>query len=106
MTDIAGICREMGILDRPVIGRTGFAGKFDPKIQWKPDPASPGRGRAIPQKGSSGPAAPPTTQSSELDAEGPSFIPALREQAGLKLESAKGPVAMLVIDHVERASEN
>jgi uncharacterized protein (TIGR03435 family) len=106
MTEIAGYLPGMGILDRPVIDRTGLAGKFDLKIQWKPDPASTGGGRAIPKKGSSGPALPPTTQSSELEADGPSFIQALREQAGLKLESTKGPVAVLVIDHVERPSEN
>jgi uncharacterized protein (TIGR03435 family) len=37
---------------------------------------------------------------------GPSIIPALREQLGLKLEPAKGPRVFLVIDHVERPSEN
>ena len=106
MTEIAGYLPGMGILDRPVIDRTGLAGKFDLKIQWKPDPASIGGGRAIPKKGSSGPAAPPTTQSSEPEAEGPGFIQALREQAGLKLESTKGAVDVLVIEHVERPSEN
>jgi bla regulator protein BlaR1 len=103
MTEIAGYLPGMGILDRPVIDRTGLAGKFDLKIQWTPDPASLGGGRAIPKKGSSGPAPPPTTQSSEPETEGPSFIQALREQAGLKLESTKGPVETLVIDHVETA---
>ncbi len=106
MTEIAGYLPGMGILDRPVIDRTGLAGKFDLKIQWKPDPASVGGGRAIPKKGSSGPAPPPATQSSEPEAERPTFIQALREQAGLKLESSKGPVDVLVIDHVERPSEN
>jgi bla regulator protein blaR1 len=106
MTEIAGYLPGMGILDRPVIDRTGLAGKFDLKIQWKPDPESVGGGHAIPKKGSSGPVPPPTTPSSEPEAEWPSFIQALREQAGLKLESTKGPVDMLVIDHVERPSEN
>lgn len=37
---------------------------------------------------------------------GPDIFTAMQEQLGLKLESAKGPVEILVIDHVERLSEN
>jgi uncharacterized protein (TIGR03435 family) len=40
------------------------------------------------------------------DTSGPTIFTALEEQLGLKLKSAKGPVDLLVIDHVERASEN
>jgi uncharacterized protein (TIGR03435 family) len=53
----------------------------------------------IPKMGS-GPVV-PAAPASEPDGDGPSFIQALRDQLGLKLESTKGLVETLVIDHVE-----
>jgi uncharacterized protein (TIGR03435 family) len=41
-----------------------------------------------------------------IDANGPSLFTALQEQLGLKLESQKGPVQIMVIDHVEKPSAN
>jgi hypothetical protein len=40
------------------------------------------------------------------DTTGPSIYTAIQQQLGLKLESGKDPVAVLIIDHVERPSEN
>jgi uncharacterized protein (TIGR03435 family) len=40
------------------------------------------------------------------DPQGPTFLDAMRDQLGLKLESTKGPIQVLVIDHVEMPSEN
>jgi uncharacterized protein (TIGR03435 family) len=70
--------------DRVVIDRTGLGGTFDIDLNWTPD--APSNGNPTPLGSSSA----------------PSFFTALRDQLGLKLEPTKGPVDVLVIDHVER----
>lgn len=82
------------LVGRPVLNKTGLTGDFDFKLKWTPD-----EGRGQMPGGAPGDAAPP-------DASGPSIFTALQEQLGLKLESQKGPVDTLVIDHVEKPSEN
>jgi uncharacterized protein (TIGR03435 family) len=82
-------------LGRTVLNKTGLTGNYDFKLEWTPDP---GQGNG-PFGG--GPDAPPPP-----DPNGPSIFTAVQEQLGLKLESQKGPVEILVIDHVEKASEN
>jgi uncharacterized protein (TIGR03435 family) len=72
-----------GVLGRPVLDRTGFAGSFKVNLEFAP--IAPG--------GDTG-----NTK--------PSIFTALEEQLGLRLESQKGPEEVLVIDHVERPSEN
>ena len=83
---------------RTVIDRTGLKGKFDVKLQWTPDP---GQGFGAPGPPPPGVEAPPPP-----DPNGPSIFTALQEQLGLRLESQKGPVQALVIDRVEKPSEN
>jgi uncharacterized protein (TIGR03435 family) len=82
-------------LGRPVIDHTGLTGHYDFTLQWTPDPGQPAASPAI------GPDAPPPP-----DPNGPSIFAAVQEQLGLRLESQKGPVEMLVIDRVEKPSEN
>jgi uncharacterized protein (TIGR03435 family) len=67
-------------LDRTVIDNTGLTGEYDLSLEWAADEAA--------------------------DSSLPSIFTALQEQLGLKLESTKGPVEVIVIDHVERPSEN
>jgi uncharacterized protein (TIGR03435 family) len=86
-------------LGRPVIDRTGLKGNFDFKLEWTPDPGqSGGPFGGGPPPGADAPPPP--------DPNGPSIFTALQEQLGLRLESQKGPVEMLVIDKVEKPSEN
>ena len=82
-------------LGRTVLDKTGLAGDFDFELTWTPDVTGP----LGPKEG--GVDGPPP-----VDPGGPSIFTAIQEQLGLKLESQKGPVEILVIDSVERASEN
>ncbi len=77
-----------GNLDRPVIDKTGIAGLFDFHLEFAPDQSTPG------------------FKKSDDPAGGPSIFTAVQEQLGLKLEPTKGPAEYLVIDSVERPTEN
>jgi uncharacterized protein (TIGR03435 family) len=83
------------VLSRPVIDNTGFTGVFDPHLAFTPD-ENP-QGLLGPGPASTPPPSDPTK---------PSIFAALQEQLGLKLSSSKGPVEVLVIDHLERPTAN
>jgi uncharacterized protein (TIGR03435 family) len=74
-------------LGRVVVDKTGLDGRYELTLKWSPDEAAAGPG---------GPSA---------DA-GPSIFTAIQEQLGLRLESGKGPIPILVVDHLEKPSEN
>jgi len=80
------LSKEVG---RDVVDKTGVSGRYDLKLKWAPDDAS----------------ASASGNGASADA-GPSLFTALQEQLGLRLEAAKGPVQVLVIDHVEEPSTN
>jgi uncharacterized protein (TIGR03435 family) len=80
---------------RPVVDKTGITGKYQLSLNWTPDEPA-----ASPLNGSAG-----STPAPPYDS-GPSIFTALQEQLGLKLEPQKGPVQVLVIDHVELPTEN
>ncbi len=69
-------------LDRQVVDKTGLTGLWKLSIKWTPD---------------NQPAA---------DTTGPSLVTAIQEQLGLRLESTKGPVEILAIDHAEKPTAN
>jgi uncharacterized protein (TIGR03435 family) len=67
-------------LGRIVVDKTGLSGDYDFTLEWAPDAAA--------------------------DSTAPPLVTALREQLGLRLESQKAPVEVLVIDAISRPSEN
>jgi len=84
-------------LHRQVVDKTGLTGKYDIDLKFGPED-----GRAGMMQGDSAAGAPgPVTTDS-----GPSIFTAIEEQLGLKLESTKGPVETVVVDHLELPSEN
>jgi uncharacterized protein (TIGR03435 family) len=96
MTSLANMLSQQ--LHRTVLDKTGLTGKYDIELNWTPDQG--------PDPMFKGPEGAPQRSDSAPDASGPSIFTALQEQLGLRLQSAKGPVETIVIDHVEMPSEN
>ena len=85
-----------GEVDRPVVDQTGLDGTFDFTIEYAPGEMDRfGR-----------PSLPPNPDAAPPDPQGAAFLHAVHDQLGLKLVPSKAPIRMLVIDHVERPSEN
>jgi uncharacterized protein (TIGR03435 family) len=85
------------IVGRTVIDRTGVRGRFDIDLKFDPCTTANGLGEAS------------TSSSAAACAEFssyPSIAGGLQEQLGLQLQSAKGPVEVLVVDHAERGTAN
>lgn len=90
MKDFTGLLQEV-VLDKPVVDQTGIKGRYDFTLKWAPDFSQFG-GHV-----------PPPTEAPDAP---PSLFTAVQEQIGLKLETTKTMVDVLVIDHVEKPSEN
>jgi bla regulator protein blaR1 len=75
---------------RTVVDKTGLTGKYDIKLRWSSEDSHPN-----PDAGGAG------TEAPFVD-----FFTAIQEQLGLKLIPAKGPVNALVVDHIEKPSDN
>jgi uncharacterized protein (TIGR03435 family) len=92
------LCEALArVVGRPVVNRTGIAGTFAIYVEFAVDPGTPG---VVPP-----PDAPRPPASDDLPS-APSIFSAIQEQLGLKLSSTRGPSEVLIIDRVERPSEN
>jgi uncharacterized protein (TIGR03435 family) len=85
---MAAFFSNVGHLGRPVVDQTGLSGPIDFTMEYTPD-----------SNAASGTGAPP-------DLKGETFLEAVKEQLGLKLEPTKARLDIPVVDHVERPSEN
>jgi uncharacterized protein (TIGR03435 family) len=72
--------RATGDVDRVVVDRTGLSGVFDIELHWTPLQAA--------------------------DTAGVTLFAAIQEQLGLRLEPTTAKVDLLVVDHVERPTQN
>jgi uncharacterized protein (TIGR03435 family) len=86
MPRFAALLTNFKFFGRTVEDKTGLTGYYDISLQWDPKDAS--------------------SPSVSVESSGPSIFTALKEQLGLKLEPTKAPLDTIVIDHVERPSEN
>jgi uncharacterized protein (TIGR03435 family) len=81
-----------GRLGRSVIDNTALTGTYDFKFIWTPESGAGAGG--------------PLDTSAPADTDGPSIFTAIQEQLGLRLESSKGPVEILNVDHAEKPDAN
>jgi uncharacterized protein (TIGR03435 family) len=90
MSDFAGVLQI--VLDRPVVDQTELTGRFDFELKWTPDESQfGGRGGGARRDDPEAP---------------PDIFSAMQQQLGLQLKSVKAPTEVLVIDRVEKPSEN
>ena len=92
IAEFAGLMQST-VLERPVVDQTGLAAKrYDFQLKWTPDASQfGGRGGRPAPEGADAP---------------PDLFTAIQQQLGLKMEATKAPVDVLVLDKVEKPSEN
>jgi uncharacterized protein (TIGR03435 family) len=94
-----------GITDRPVLNKTGIAGKFFVDFVFAPDQDTPGalaRLASVARRNGGDPG----TATAPSNPPGPSIFTALEQQLGLKLEPITAPRDFLIVEHVERPTAN
>ena len=103
-TELAFLIQSLSqIMGRNILNQTGLTGKYDFELKWTPDQSTANGplGGGIP-----GPPPPGVSEGPAPDPDGPTIFTALQEQLGLKLDSGKGPVEIIVIDHAAKPKEN
>ena len=88
LPDLAKVLARLPAVSRRVIDRTGLTGRYDFDLEWTP----------LVTPGPAAPGVPPEA--------GPNIFTALQEQLGLKLESTKETISVLVIDSASQPSPN
>jgi bla regulator protein blaR1 len=97
MAQFAGALSDL--LGRPAIDKTGYAGTFDARLEFALEGIAPwsGGGFGAPTL---------SADAGHADSSKPTIFTAVQRQLGLKLESQKGPVEIIVVDHAEKPAEN
>src|SRR5580658_3783499 len=89
MARFTAILTGVGVVDRPMLDKTGIQGTVDYSMEWRKVVDQVARGAPV-----------------ELDEDAPTFADALKEQLGIKMLPQKGPSELFVVEHIERPSEN
>lgn len=75
------------LLSKPISDKTNLTGRYDVELRWTPESVE-------------------MRSDNSSEQETPDIFTAIQEQLGLKLQPAKGPVRVLIIDHIEKPSDN
>ena len=85
MAKIVSSFTGVGNLNKPVVDRTGLMGEYDFILDFLPE------SRGV---------------SAFTNAEGPTFVEAVRKQLGIRLVAGRAPVTFVIVDHIERSTPN
>ena len=92
---VADFCQflQIVVLDRPVVDQTGITGKYDINVTFSPDESMfNGRVPPLPRQDGVEPA--------------PTFLEAMQQQLGVKVDAQKTAVGVIAVDHVEKPTAN
>ncbi len=98
MQDLVQTLTRMNLLGRPVLNQTGITGTFDIDLQWSEDARA-----KMSEKSGAGNSSEPVPSA---DLSGPSIFDAFRETLGLDLKTQRGLVEVVVVDRIDKPTEN
>jgi uncharacterized protein (TIGR03435 family) len=90
VVSITSAMPSWGDLGRPVVDQTGLTGNYDFALEFVPRRQEP----------------PPGSPAGPVEGEEPNFLEAVKKQLGIKLESQKQSVEVLLLDHIDHLSDN